>query len=61
MRVETDRLDIAPFLAEFVPSKDISHLFAAHTAVAKNVFPRVAGIMDKSMVRTLYMSHYIRC
>ncbi|ORX34362.1 hypothetical protein BD324DRAFT_635573 [Kockovaella imperatae] len=41
---------VAPFLAKFLPSKSITHLFAAHTAVGKNVFPRTAGILDTSMI-----------
>lgn len=43
-------LDVAPFFAKFLPSKSITHLFAAHTAVAKNCFPRIAGSIDSSMV-----------
>jgi hypothetical protein len=43
-------LDLAPFFAKFLPSKSLTHLFAAHTAVAKNVFPRIAGTIDSSMV-----------
>ncbi|GFZ49144.1 Probable electron transfer flavoprotein subunit alpha [Saitozyma sp. JCM 24511] len=41
---------VAPLLASVVPSKSITHLFAAHTAAGKNVFPRVAGALDVSMI-----------
>lgn len=41
---------LAPLLASIVPTKDVSHVFAAHTAVGKNVFPRLAGMLDSSLV-----------
>ncbi|ORY26893.1 DHS-like NAD/FAD-binding domain-containing protein [Naematelia encephala] len=41
---------VAPLLADFLPSKSITHLFGAHTAVGKNVFPRVGGILDTSVI-----------
>ncbi|WWD22049.1 hypothetical protein CI109_106537 [Kwoniella shandongensis] len=41
---------VAPLLATVLPAKSISHIFAAHTAVGKNVFPRLAGILDSSMI-----------
>ncbi|KAJ9115125.1 Electron transfer flavoprotein alpha-subunit [Naganishia vaughanmartiniae] len=46
----------APALSAFLESPPstasgpISHLFAAHTAVAKNIFPRLAGSMNVSHV-----------
>ncbi|WVR04427.1 hypothetical protein IAU60_001430 [Kwoniella sp. DSM 27419] len=42
--------NVAPLLASVLPAKDVSHIFAAHTAVGKNVFPRLAGIVDSSMI-----------
>ncbi|WRT65026.1 uncharacterized protein IL334_001967 [Kwoniella shivajii] len=41
---------VAPLLASVLPAKKISHIFAAHTAVGKNVFPRLAGMLDSSMI-----------
>ncbi|WVO13462.1 hypothetical protein L204_101078 [Cryptococcus depauperatus] len=41
---------VAPLLASITSSKDISHIFAAHTAAGKNVFPRLAGLLDKSLI-----------
>lgn len=41
---------VTPLLTDLLPSKSITHLFAAHTAVGKNVFPRVAGALDVSMI-----------
>ncbi|CAD6566595.1 MAG: Electron transfer flavoprotein alpha-subunit [Tremellales sp. Tagirdzhanova-0007] len=35
---------------KFLPSKSFTHLFAAHTAVGKNIFPRIAGSVDSSMI-----------
>lgn len=43
-------LVLASLLASIVSAKDVSHLFAAHTAVGKNVFPRLAGLLDSSLV-----------
>ncbi|EIW68707.1 hypothetical protein TREMEDRAFT_71892 [Tremella mesenterica DSM 1558] len=42
--------NVAPLLAAVLPAKNITHLFAAHTAVGKNVFPRLAGLLDTSMI-----------
>ncbi|KAK4688556.1 electron transfer flavoprotein alpha subunit, partial [Tremellales sp. Uapishka_1] len=44
------RPGVTPFLASFLPSKSITHLFGAHTAVGKNLFPRLAGALDVSMI-----------
>lgn len=41
---------LASLLASIVSAKDVSHIFAAHTAVGKNVFPRLAGLLDSSLV-----------
>ncbi|KAJ9103357.1 hypothetical protein QFC19_004456 [Naganishia cerealis] len=47
---------VAPALSAFLEtppstsSGPITHLFAAHTAVAKNIFPRLAGSMNVSQV-----------
>ncbi|WVQ84002.1 hypothetical protein IAT38_006147 [Cryptococcus sp. DSM 104549] len=41
---------VAPLLASVIPAKDVSHVFAGHTAVGKNVFPRLAGLLDSSMI-----------
>lgn len=41
---------VAPLLAELVKSGGFTHLIAAHTAVGKNVFPRVAGLLDVAQV-----------
>lgn len=43
-------LALASLLASIVSAKDVSHIFAAHTAVGKNVFPRLAGLLDSSLV-----------
>jgi len=42
--------NVTPMLSKFLPEKSITHLFAAHTAVGKNVFPRLAGALDTSMI-----------
>ncbi|KAI9635476.1 uncharacterized protein MKK02DRAFT_27136 [Dioszegia hungarica] len=42
--------NVAPLLASFLPEKGITHFFGAHTAVGKNVFPRLAGALDSSMI-----------
>ncbi|OWZ62957.1 hypothetical protein AYX15_04993 [Cryptococcus neoformans] len=41
---------LASLLASIVSAKDVSHIFAAHTAVGKNVFPRLAGLLDSSLI-----------
>ncbi|KAK1926375.1 hypothetical protein DB88DRAFT_481612 [Papiliotrema laurentii] len=42
--------NVTPLLAKFLPEKSITHFFAAHTAVGKNIFPRLAGALDTSMI-----------
>ncbi|KAL7424395.1 Electron transfer flavoprotein alpha-subunit [Cryptotrichosporon argae] len=42
--------NVAPLLASTVTSKSITHLFAAHSAIGKNVFPRIAGALDVSTI-----------
>lgn len=44
------RTDVAPLLAKVIPEKSATHLFAAHTAAAKNILPRLAGILEVSQV-----------
>lgn len=57
-------LAIAPAVASFLDSSPstssgpITHLFAAHTAVAKNVFPRLAGTMNVSHVADILSVKY---
>ncbi len=41
---------MTPLLASVIPSKSITHLFGAHTAVGKNIFPRLAGTLDVTMI-----------
>lgn len=41
---------MTPLLASVIPGKSITHLFGAHTAAGKNIFPRLAGALDVSMV-----------
>lgn len=42
--------DVAPLLAKVIPEKSVSHLFGAHTAAAKNIFPRLAGLLEVSQI-----------
>lgn len=42
--------DIAPLFAKVIPEKSVSHIFGAHTAAGKNIFPRLAGMLEVSMV-----------
>lgn len=42
--------EITPLLASVLPEKSITHFFGAHTAVGKNIFPRLAGSLNSSMV-----------
>lgn len=42
--------NVAPFLANLVQSQKYTHLVAAHTASGKNIFPRVAAILDVAQV-----------
>jgi electron transfer flavoprotein alpha subunit len=37
---------VAPLLSETVKAHKISHVVGAHSAVGKNVFPRVAALLD---------------
>ena len=41
---------LAPIIAETAKQGNFSHVVAAHTAIGKNVLPRVAGLMDISQV-----------
>lgn len=41
---------VTRFLTSSTPGAEIKHLFAAHTAVGKNLFPRVSGLLDVSMI-----------
>ncbi|ORY73833.1 putative electron transfer flavo protein alpha subunit [Leucosporidium creatinivorum] len=41
---------LAPVLASLVKSGGYTHLAAAHTAVGKNVFPRVAGLLEVQQI-----------
>lgn len=38
-------------IAALIKSGGYSHLAAAHTALGKNVFPRVAGLLEVQQVR----------
>jgi electron transfer flavoprotein alpha subunit len=42
--------NVAPLLAKVIPEKSVSHLFGAHTAAAKNIFPRLAGLLEVSQI-----------
>ena len=42
--------DLAPLLAEVTKSNSFTHVFAGHTAVGKNVLPRVAALLDVAAV-----------
>ena len=44
---------VAPFLAGLMKKGGYTHLVAAHTAVGKNVFPRVAALLDVAQVCTI--------
>lgn len=33
-----------------IPEKSATHLFGAHTAAAKNIFPRLAGLLEVSQI-----------
>lgn len=44
---------LGPLIASIVHTKDVSHVFAGHTAIGKNVLPRLAGILDSSLVGDL--------
>jgi len=41
---------VAPFLASLVKSQNYTHLVAAHTASGKNIFPRVAALLDVAQI-----------
>merc|ERR1711939_751762 len=41
---------LAPLIAETVKSGSFTHLVAAHSALGKNVFPRVAAILDVAQI-----------
>lgn len=41
---------LAPLIAETVKNGGFSHIVAAHTALGKNVLPRVAGLLDVAQV-----------
>ncbi|ODO03110.1 hypothetical protein I350_05955 [Cryptococcus amylolentus CBS 6273] len=41
---------VAPFIASVIKDKGVTHVFAAHTAAGKNVFPRLAGLLDSSLI-----------
>ncbi|WVQ76765.1 hypothetical protein IAR50_006439 [Cryptococcus sp. DSM 104548] len=41
---------VAPFIASFIKDKGVTHVFAAHTAAGKNIFPRLAGLLDSSLI-----------
>lgn len=50
---------VAPTLKTFLESHpEIKHLFAAHTAVGKNLFPRLSGLLDVSMVADIVDVQY---
>ncbi|KAI7860548.1 electron transfer flavoprotein alpha-subunit [Circinella umbellata] len=42
--------DLAPLLAEVTKANSFTHVFAGHTAVGKNVLPRVAALLDVAAV-----------
>jgi electron transfer flavoprotein alpha subunit len=41
---------LAPMLAALIKSGGYTHLAAAHTALGKNIFPRVAGLLEVQQV-----------
>ncbi|CED83114.1 etf1 [Phaffia rhodozyma] len=41
---------LAPLLASVVPTKGFSHLVGAHSAVGKDLFPRVSALLDTTMI-----------
>lgn len=43
---------LAPLIAEAVKKGGFTHVVAAHTALGKNVFPRVAALLDVAPVST---------
>lgn len=42
--------DVAPLLVAAQSQFGFTHLFAGHTAVGKNIFPRAAALMDVAAV-----------
>ncbi|KAI9253396.1 hypothetical protein BDA99DRAFT_548248 [Phascolomyces articulosus] len=42
--------DLAPLVAEVTKANTFTHIFAGHTAVGKNVLPRVAALLDVAAV-----------
>lgn len=47
---------LAPLIAEIVKNGSFSHVVAAHTALGKNVFPRVAALLDVAQVCSIYQT-----
>lgn len=45
---------LAPMLAALVKAGNYTHLATAHSALGKNIFPRVAGILDVQQVRHFF-------
>lgn len=41
---------VAPALVKFLESNGTTHLFSAHTANGKDLFPRLSGLLNVSMV-----------
>jgi electron transfer flavoprotein alpha subunit len=42
---------VAPLLADLVKKQSFTHVVAAHTALGKNIFPRLAALLDTAQVR----------
>ncbi|KAI8148342.1 hypothetical protein BJV82DRAFT_591745 [Fennellomyces sp. T-0311] len=42
--------DLAPLLVEVTKANNFTHVFAGHTAVGKNVLPRVAALLDVAAI-----------
>lgn len=47
---------LAPLIAETIKKGGFTHLVAAHTALGKNVLPRVAGLLDVAQVSNVLTS-----
>lgn len=50
---------LAPLIAEAVKQGGFTHVVAAHTALGKNVFPRVAALLDVAPVSLMNLFDYI--
>jgi hypothetical protein len=53
---------LAPLLASIVPAKGITHLIASHSAIGKDIFPRVSALYAQALAvisQTLFTLAYL--